>query len=84
MIVVQLISRTNARLIESPASNATELVIMPLNAELTAVPTLPKIQGNLLGFVVEADHPGVEDLLQEDKLTKQLRSLKPSLMRNPT
>ena len=84
VIVAQLISRTNARLIDSPALNATELVIMPLNAELTAVQILPKIQGNLPGFVVEADHPGVEDFLQEDKLTKQLRSLKPSLMRNLT
>ena len=55
--MVQLIPKTDAQLIESLASNATELVIMPLNAELTAVPTLPKIQGNLPGFVVEAEHP---------------------------
>ena len=42
---------------------------MPLSAD-PAVPILPKIQGNLPGFVVEA-----EDLLQEDKLMKQQRSL---------
>ena len=29
---------------------------MPLSADL-AVPILPKIQGNLPGFVVEAEHP---------------------------
>ena len=56
---------------------------MPLNAD-PAVPILPKIPGNLPGFVVEAEHPVVEDLLQEDKSLKQLRSLKPSLMRNLT
>ena len=28
-----------------------------------AVPILPKIQGNLTGFVVEVEHPMVEDLL---------------------
>ena len=56
---------------------------MPLNADpATAVPILPKIQGNLPGFMVEAEHPMVEDLLQEDKSMKQLRSLKPSLTRN--
>ena len=47
-----------------------------------AVPILPKIQGNLPGVVVEAEHPVEEDLLQEDKSMKQQRSLKPSLMRN--
>ena len=58
---------------------------MPLSADLAvAVPILPKIQGNSPGFVVEAEHPVVEDLLQEDKLMKQQRSLKPSLMRNLT
>ena len=31
-----------------------------------AVPVLPKIHGNLTGFVVETEHPGVEDLLLED------------------
>ena len=35
-------------------------------------------------FVVEVEHPMVEDLLLEDKSMKQLRSLKPSLMRNLT
>ena len=30
-----------------------------------AVPILPKIQGNLPDFVVEAEHPMVEDLLLE-------------------
>ena len=49
---------------------------MPLNADpAVAVPILPKIQGNLSGFVVEAEHPMVKDLLQEDKLMKQQRSL---------
>ena len=41
---------------ESPASNVTELVIIRLNAD-PAVPILPKIQGNLPGFMVEAEHP---------------------------
>ena len=54
---------------------------MHLNAD-PAVPVIPKIQGNLPGFMVEAEHPVVEDLLQEDKSMKQQRSLKPSLMRN--
>ena len=48
---------------------------MPLCADL-AVPTLLKIQGNLPGIVVEAEHPGIEDSLQ-DKSMKQWRSLKP-------
>ena len=40
---------------------------MPLNADSSiAVPILPKIQGNLPGFVVEVEYPMVEDLLQED------------------
>ena len=56
---------------------------MLLNVELT-VPILLKIQGNLTGFMVEADHPVGEDLLQEGKSMKQLRSLKPSLMTNLT
>ena len=56
---------------------------MPLNVDpaITA-PILLKILGNLPGFVVEAEHPMVEDLLQEDRSMKQLRSQKPSLMRN--
>ena len=54
---------------------------MCLNAD-PAVPVLPKIQGNLPGFVVEAEHPVVEDLHQEDKSMKQQRSLRPSLTRN--
>ena len=44
-------SNCNALLIESPASNVKGLVIMPLRAD-PAVPVLPKIQGNLTGFVV--------------------------------
>ena len=56
---------------------------MQLNTD-PAVPILTKIQGNLPGFVVEAEHPVVEDLLQGDKLMKQLRSLKPNLTRNLT
>ena len=54
---------------------------MCLNAD-PAVPILPKIQGNLSDFVVEAEHPMVEDLLLEGKSMEQLRSLKPSLVRN--
>ena len=57
---------------------------MPLSVDPTAVPILPKIQGNLPGFMIEAEQPMVEDLLQEDKSMKQQRSLKPSLMRNLT
>ena len=45
---------------------------------------LLKIQDNLTDFVVEVGHLMVEDLLQEGRSTKQLRSLKPSLMRNLT
>ena len=56
---------------------------MHLCADL-AVPVLPKIQGNLTGFMVEAEHPRVEDLLPEDKSMKQQRFLMPSLIRNPT
>ena len=56
---------------------------MLLNVELT-VPILLKIQGNLTGFAVEVGHPMVEDLLQDGKSIKQLRSLKPSLMTNLT
>ena len=85
VIVVQLISRTNAQLIEQLASNVTKLVIIHLNADLAvAVPILLKIQGNLPGLVVEAEYLMVENLPQEDKLMKQWRSLKPSLMRNLT
>ena len=43
---------------------------MHLCADL-AVPVLPKLQDNLTGFVVEAEHPGVEDLLLEEKSMKQ-------------
>ena len=48
--------------------------IMLLNVELT-VPILLKIQGNLTGFMVEADHLGVEDSLQKGRSMKQLRFL---------
>ena len=54
---------------------------MPLCAD-PAVPILPKIQNNLTGFVVEAEHPRLEDLLLEDKSMKQQRFLKPILIRN--
>ena len=74
--------RTNALLIESPTSNVIGLVITHLCAE--AVPILPRIQGNLTGFVLEAKHPGVENLLPEGKSMKQQKCLKPSLMRNLT
>ena len=58
---------------------------MPLNADpAIAIPILLKIQGNLPGFVVEAEHPVVEGSLLEGKSMKKLRSLKPSLMRNLT
>ena len=56
---------------------------MQMNAD-PAVPILPKIQGNLQGFMVEAEHTMVEDSLLGDKSMKQPRSLKPSLMRNLT
>ena len=83
--MVQLIPRTNAWLIYQLASNVTVLVTIHLSAYLaTAVPIPLKIQGNLPGFVVETEHPVVEDSPQEDKLMKQLRSLKPSLMTNLT
>ena len=56
---------------------------MQMNAD-PAVPMLLKIQANLPGFMVEVEHSMVEDSLQEGKSMKQLRSLKPSLMRNLT
>ena len=65
----------------SPVSNVTRLVIKLLNVELT-VSILLKIQGNLTGFVIGVDHPGVGDSLQEGRSMRQLRSLKPSLMTN--
>ena len=36
-----------------------------------AGPILPRTQGNLTGFMVEAEHPRVKDLLLEDKSMKQ-------------
>ena len=64
VIVVRLIPKIDAQLITQPASNVTELVIIHLNAgPPLAVPILPKIQGNLTGFMVEAEHLVVEDLL---------------------
>ena len=53
------------------------MVITPLYADVV-VPVLPKIQGNLAGFVVEVEHSMVEDSLLEDKSMKQQRFLKPS------
>ena len=83
--MAQLIPETDAWLIKQPASNVTELVIICLNAgPPIAVPILSKTQGSLIGFVAEADHPGVEDSLQECRSKKQLRSLKPSLMTSLT
>ena len=72
--------RTNALLIKLLASNVIGLVISHQCAE--AVPVLPRIQGNLTGFVVEAEPPKVEDLLLKDKSMKQLKCLKPKLMTN--
>ena len=47
VIVVRLIPRIDAQITDQPASNATELVIIHLNAgPPIAVPILPKIQGN--------------------------------------
>ena len=83
VIVVQLIQKIDAQLIGQTASNVKELVIIRLCAD-PAVPVLPKIQGSSTGFMVEAEHPKVEDLLQEERSMKQLRSLKPSLMTNLT
>ena len=85
VIVVRLIPKIDARLIDQLASNVTELVTIHLNAgPPIAVPILPKIQGNLTGFMVEAEHFVVEDSLQEDRSMKQLRSLTPSPTTNLT
>ena len=82
--MVQLIPKIDAQLIDQPASNVTELVIIHLNAgPPIAILILPKIKGNLTGFLVEAEHLMVKDTLQ-DRSMKQLRSLKPSLMTNLT
>ena len=83
VIVVQLIPKTDAQLIDQFASDVTELVFVCLCAD-PAVPVLPRIQGNSTDFVVEAEHPEVEDSLHEDRSMKQLRSLKPNLMTNLT
>ena len=61
-------THANVLLIMLLASNVIGLVTFLQCAE--AVPVLPRIQGNLTGFVAEAEHPRVEDLLQEDKSMK--------------
>ena len=53
--------RTSALLIELLASNVIGLATSHQCAE--AVPVLPRIQGNLTGFMVEAEHLEVEDSL---------------------
>ena len=45
------------------------MVIIPLSAD-PVVPILLKIQGNLLGFVVEVEHPVVEDLLPRKQINE--------------
>ena len=72
--------RTNALLIMLLASNVIGLLISHQCAE--AVPVLPRIKGNLTDFVVEEEHPRVEDLLLEDKSMRPLKCLKPKLMTN--
>ena len=83
VIVVRLIPKIDAQLISQFPSDVTELVIICLCAD-PAVPVLPKIQGSSTDFMVEAEHPEVEDLLKEDRSMKQLRFLKPSQMTNLT
>ena len=62
--MVQLIPQIDVQLIDQPASIVTELVIIHLCADLlVTVPVLPRTHSNLTGFMVEVDHPGVEDLL---------------------
>ena len=62
--MVQLIPNIDARLIDQFASIVTEWVIICLCADLLiAVPVLLKTQGNSTDFMVEVDHPEVEDLL---------------------
>ena len=76
---------TNVLPIATPALNVTGLVILHLNVEVPA-PDLPRIQGNLTGFVVEAENPEVEVSLHYDKSTKQQRylNLQPKLMTSMT
>ena len=66
VIVVRLIPKTDAQLIDQLASIVTEWVIIRLCAD-PAAPVLLKTQDSSTGFVVEAEHPKVEDLLQEDR-----------------
>ena len=67
VIVVQLIPKTDAQLINQFASIVTEWVIICLCADLLiTVLVLLKTQGNSICFVVETEHPEVEDLHQED------------------
>ena len=83
VIVVLHMPGINALLTGSPASNVTELVILH---QCATVPVLPRIQGNLTGFVIEVGHPRVKDLLQDDKSMKQQRcqTLQLKLTRNMT
>ena len=68
VIVVRLIPKIDAWLIDQLASIVTDWVIFHLYADLLiAVLVLLKTQGSSTGFVVEAEHPEVEDLLQEDR-----------------
>ena len=48
------------------ASIVTYWVIFHLCADLTTAPVLPKTPGSSTGFMVEAEHPKVEEL-QQDK-----------------
>ena len=66
VIVVRLIPKTDARLIDQLASIVTDWVIFHQCADLIAVLVLLKTPGSLAGFVVEAKHPELE-VLQEDR-----------------
>ena len=67
VIVVRLIPKTDAWLINQLASIATDWVIFHQCAGLLiTVLVLLKTQGSSTGFLVEAEHPEVE-VLQEDR-----------------
>ena len=66
VIVVRLIPKIEAWLINQLASIVTDWVIFHLCADLIAATLLPKTPGSSTGFVVEAEHLEVE-VLQEDR-----------------
>ena len=66
VIVVQLIPKIDAQLIDQVTSIVTDWVIFCLCADLIVTTVLPKTPGSSTGFMVEADHPEVE-VLQKDR-----------------